>query len=240
MPLHVHQSSTCDVCQEEYYNFSALLDGEVVPRTPHGIGCGHVFCIQCLKACRPSQCPLCRVPYDATRIKKLHVDKHTADGYDSFAKEEIRQVRSTVRGFEEGLSDQVINELLVEASTWLNGGAGYGSSSTGIRSEAVKTIYDALFRYKTIVRQTSSFEDERRELHRQINILKGEVLTAEVVERSLIEEQTKMKAEVIRLLSNDNTTLNILCSLTTDCALWINTSTINTMKLGSLGKKIGN
>lgn len=75
--------------------------------------------IRCLKAIRVTLCPLCRIPYEPLRIKKLHVDKYTGDGYDSLAKDETKILRATVVGFEEGVSEQVINELLIAAEGWL-------------------------------------------------------------------------------------------------------------------------
>ena len=75
--------------------------------------------IRCLKSIRVTLCPLCRVPYDPREIKKLHVDKYTGDGYDNAAKEETRMLRATVVGFEEGVTEHVIDELLVVAQEWL-------------------------------------------------------------------------------------------------------------------------
>ena len=90
--LIVHPSSTCDVCLEPF-------SWDSMPTTPHVIACGHVFCLQCVLAmhfiylascnhiCRcfqsthPSNCPLCRKPFDPNKCKKLHVDPY-APGFE--------------------------------------------------------------------------------------------------------------------------------------------------------------
>ncbi|KAL5532464.1 hypothetical protein ACEPAF_6034 [Sanghuangporus sanghuang] len=65
--LVVHPASTCDVCLESY---------DARPQNiPYSISCGHVFCLGCLKSLRQHICPLCRSPFEASELRRLHVDR---------------------------------------------------------------------------------------------------------------------------------------------------------------------
>lgn len=84
--LVVHPASTCDVCLDGY-----TADSENVP---HSITCGHVFCLKCvsyavnlvlqcaysscscLRNLRNRSCPLCRLPFEESDIRRLHLDRN--------------------------------------------------------------------------------------------------------------------------------------------------------------------
>ncbi|KAJ7900151.1 hypothetical protein B0H14DRAFT_1551489 [Mycena olivaceomarginata] len=68
MPLALHLSSCCDVCFDPY----SFLTSD---STPHAIPCGHIFC----RNIEPPNCPLCRIPFNQDRIKKLHVEPPELD-----------------------------------------------------------------------------------------------------------------------------------------------------------------
>ncbi|KAH8110192.1 hypothetical protein DFH11DRAFT_1514738 [Phellopilus nigrolimitatus] len=65
--LVVHPTSTCDVCLEGYSGGSENI--------PYSISCGHVFCLSCLRSLRHHNCPLCRSSFDASDVRRLHVDQ---------------------------------------------------------------------------------------------------------------------------------------------------------------------
>ncbi|KAI6008616.1 hypothetical protein EDC04DRAFT_2610863 [Pisolithus marmoratus] len=64
--LVVGPNSTCDVCLECYTNGVNI---------PHAINCGHVFCQKCLEHLVQNKCPLCRMPFEPSEVRKLHVDR---------------------------------------------------------------------------------------------------------------------------------------------------------------------
>ncbi|KAJ7705548.1 hypothetical protein B0H17DRAFT_1299049 [Mycena rosella] len=62
--LSLGPGSACDVCLEPF---------GVELKTPCSIPCGHVFCVSCLQHIART-CPLCRSPFEARHIFKLHLD----------------------------------------------------------------------------------------------------------------------------------------------------------------------
>ncbi|KAI0685363.1 hypothetical protein BC835DRAFT_1290334 [Cytidiella melzeri] len=113
--LIVHPSSTCDVCLDPYTWATAA-------NTPHAIACGHVFCLQCLMSTHPSLCPLCRKAFAPERIKKLHIDRYTADG--SAEPDETIQVNGFLQriALVSGVNtpEEDVADVVSEVSRWLS------------------------------------------------------------------------------------------------------------------------
>ncbi|KAF7291630.1 RING-type domain-containing protein [Mycena chlorophos] len=63
--LSLGPGSSCDVCLEPFTEND---------KAPCSIPCGHVFCSTCLQSVERPTCPLCRQPFQARHIIKLHVD----------------------------------------------------------------------------------------------------------------------------------------------------------------------
>ncbi|KAJ7069942.1 hypothetical protein C8F01DRAFT_537407 [Mycena amicta] len=63
--LSISPASSCDVCLEP---FTEDL------KAPCSILCGHVFCSTCLQQVERPTCPLCRHPFEARHVIRLHVD----------------------------------------------------------------------------------------------------------------------------------------------------------------------
>jgi len=114
--LQVHPDSTCDVCLDPY-NFSDNA------KTPHAIGCGHVFCFECLAHLNhPTSCPLCRKTFLRDRIKKLHVDPHVPGEREAAMPEAWSLAQRLARCARSEVSIQATDELIEEARRWLEAG----------------------------------------------------------------------------------------------------------------------
>ena len=130
--LQVHPDSTCDVCLDPY-NFSNNA------KTPHAIGCGHVFCLEwvakghspsnadtprrCLAHLNhPTSCPLCRKTFLRDRIKKLHIDPHVPGEREAATPEAWSLAQRLARCARSEVSIQTTDELIEEARRWLEAG----------------------------------------------------------------------------------------------------------------------
>ncbi|KAK7049851.1 hypothetical protein VNI00_005281 [Paramarasmius palmivorus] len=112
--LFIHLSSECDVCQLHYTE-------DNTEKSPHTIPCGHVFCKECLETVASGHtgnrgpCPICRHPFQANSIKKLHVDVavpkdvEIANGY-------LKRLIIACWG-----DDADLSRVVLEVDEWLEG-----------------------------------------------------------------------------------------------------------------------
>ncbi|KAF8213256.1 hypothetical protein K438DRAFT_1564854 [Mycena galopus ATCC 62051] len=105
MPLVLHESSTCDVCLNEY-------TWQTPDDAPHAIPCGHIFCRSCLLSIQPPNCPLCRKAFYSDRVKKLHVEPPESDA----ARDLLHRL---ALAFDADTDEQTL--ISEDLNTWLEG-----------------------------------------------------------------------------------------------------------------------
>ncbi|THH31630.1 hypothetical protein EUX98_g2537 [Antrodiella citrinella] len=117
--------------------------------------------------------------------------------YDGFAREETRILRLIVEGFNDGAWESVMDEALTEAQRWLYEDDDQHPPGT-LRSEAVATVYRALSRYKSVMRQTLRNEEVEKSLNRRIDALYQELEKNALVESNLLNAQGELAAQLKR------------------------------------------
>jgi hypothetical protein len=111
--LQVHPDSTCDVCLDPY-SFSNPA------KTPHAIGCGHIFCLECLAHLNhPTTCPLCRNVFRMDHVKKLHVDPHVPGEREAAMADAWSLVQRLSRCARSEVDTRTSEEVIGEAQRWL-------------------------------------------------------------------------------------------------------------------------
>ncbi|KAG2095924.1 uncharacterized protein F5147DRAFT_763655 [Suillus discolor] len=189
--LVVHPASWCDVCLDLYSISSDPAN------SPHAIACGHIFCLTCLRSLLPSACPLCRKPFQADRIKKLHLanppelDNAAQDAIDAHASLLLQRI-ALVSGEETPEPDVV--EVVTEVQEWLQSQPDDPSSHMALRAAV-----SSLQRYKALQDQSEREKAEYRRLRSQLRNNKRNAdhdsKTSRAVEESLLSRIQEIENE---------------------------------------------
>ncbi|KAI0266356.1 hypothetical protein BC834DRAFT_874171 [Gloeopeniophorella convolvens] len=175
--LQVHPDSTCDVCLD-HYSFDPTRFPD---KTPHAIGCGHIFCRECLvQLNHPTSCPLCRKAFAFERIKKLHVDQHIPSESEESNPSAWRLAQRLSECARGDVDIQTTDTLIEETQNWL------GSQDHKELFPGVDAALSALVRYKS---QQERFHDQQGIINSLNARLRLEVATRDEGRRgALIKE----------------------------------------------------
>ncbi|KAK7692033.1 hypothetical protein QCA50_005438 [Cerrena zonata] len=199
MPLILHHSSTCDVCQDPF-------TWDEQEKSPHAIPCGHVFCRGCLLLMYPNNCPLCRKPYLCERIKKLHVDRYeTADDGSAPA---FKLLQRIAMASAESATIEDMNSAANEAQEWLSSQHTENSSGSPLslsHQMAVRYAVEGLHRVRIVQgesqKATKRLKEDISRLERENSELQQDKLHLQNMEKFMIDA-TNDKEEKFKLQVN--------------------------------------
>ncbi|OCH90199.1 hypothetical protein OBBRIDRAFT_618718 [Obba rivulosa] len=173
--LVIHPESTCDVCLERYDSTNHL---------PHAITCGHVFCLGCLQLLEQHRCPLCRTAFEASEVRRLHVDgipRSIVDG--SQAQVFLRRIAKVVH---EGALASEVRTLIQEVRSWLQ------TQPSDEHSE-LRSSYLLLYRYTELQYLSGEQKRELDDIEQSIASLKDQLSTERVTAEARYAELTRIR-----------------------------------------------
>ncbi|EMD36450.1 hypothetical protein CERSUDRAFT_84613 [Gelatoporia subvermispora B] len=173
--LVIHPESLCDVCLERYDSTNHI---------PHSISCGHVFCLGCLQLLERHRCPLCRSSFEATDVRRLHVDGAPRNIADcTQAQLFLRHITKVVK---EGALASDVRALIQDVRLWLQ------TQPSDEHSE-LRSSYLLLYRYTELQYLSGEQQRELQELEQSNVSLKDQISTEQATAETRYAELARIR-----------------------------------------------